>query len=112
MFLGIISDGKTALMELPLMDRILHVFWLLGPFILLIERSPADIWLSILVKFLEKTGPLQRLKLKLPPAFKMKLIRSRILLCVLIALTSSTLPLKLMISKTKFVFSFFEILNI
>jgi O-antigen ligase len=48
MFLSIISDGKTALMELPLMNRILHVFWLLGPFILLIERTPADAFISIL----------------------------------------------------------------
>ena len=26
----------------------MHVFWLLGPFILLIERSPADLWLSVI----------------------------------------------------------------
>ena len=25
-----------------------HIFWLLGPFILLIERSPADLWLSLI----------------------------------------------------------------
>lgn len=47
-FLDIISDGKRALMELPLIERSLHVFWLLGPFIFLIERTPADALISIL----------------------------------------------------------------
>ena len=37
-----------ALSNLPLWERGFHIFWLLGPFILLIERSPADIWLSAL----------------------------------------------------------------
>ena len=48
MFLGLISDGKKALMELQFTDRVFHVFWLLGPFILLIERTPADTFISIL----------------------------------------------------------------
>ena len=29
-------------------QRGFQIFWLLGPFILLIERSPADAWLTIL----------------------------------------------------------------
>ena len=29
-------------------ERAARIFWLLGPFILLIERSPADIWVSVL----------------------------------------------------------------
>ena len=29
-------------------ERSLHILWLLGPFILLIERSPADVWLTVL----------------------------------------------------------------
>ena len=29
-------------------ERAIHVFWLLGPFILMIERSPADLWLSVI----------------------------------------------------------------
>ena len=33
---------------MPRWERCVHVFWLLGPFILLIERSPADAWLSLL----------------------------------------------------------------
>ena len=45
----LLSDAGTALKELPNWERPIHVFWLLGPFILLIERSPADIWLSLLV---------------------------------------------------------------
>ena len=30
------------------MGKPFHIFWLFGPFFLLIERSPADAWLSIL----------------------------------------------------------------
>ncbi|MDB3936566.1 O-antigen ligase family protein [bacterium] len=37
-----------ALAALPRWEKGFHIFWLLGPFILLIERSPADIWLSFL----------------------------------------------------------------
>ena len=29
-------------------ERAAHIFWLLGPLILLIERSPADMWLSVI----------------------------------------------------------------
>jgi len=38
----------NALAVMPRWEKGFHIFWLLGPFILLIERSPADIWLSIL----------------------------------------------------------------
>ena len=44
----LLSDAGTAFKELPNWERPIHVFWLLGPFILLIERTPADIWLSLL----------------------------------------------------------------
>ena len=37
-----------ALSGMPRWERGFHVFWLLGPFIMLIERTPADLWLSIL----------------------------------------------------------------
>ena len=37
-----------ALSVLPAWERPVHIFWLLGPFILLIERTPADIWLSLI----------------------------------------------------------------
>lgn len=43
-----LSDAKVALSELPRWERPVHLFWLAGPFILLIERSPADFWLSLL----------------------------------------------------------------
>ena len=43
----VVSDARTALAELPKASRWFHVFWLLGPFVLLIERSPADAWLTI-----------------------------------------------------------------
>ena len=45
---AIVSDAKLALSELPLWERYVHMFWLLGPFILLIERSPADLWVTVL----------------------------------------------------------------
>lgn len=42
------KDTKQALDNLPLWEKYAHIFWLLGPFILLIERSPADAWLTLL----------------------------------------------------------------
>ncbi|MDA7635352.1 O-antigen ligase family protein, partial [Alphaproteobacteria bacterium] len=47
-FKAIIQDAKDALAALPRWERGFHIFWLLGPFILLIERSPADFWVSLL----------------------------------------------------------------
>ena len=44
----LVNDARSALSELPKWERAVHVFWLAGPFILLIERSPADFWLSLL----------------------------------------------------------------
>jgi hypothetical protein len=45
---AIAADARDSLKELPLWERGFHIFWLLGPFILLIERTPADIWLSLI----------------------------------------------------------------
>ena len=42
------QEMTNALAAMPRWERNLHIFWLLGPFILLIERSPADLWLSII----------------------------------------------------------------
>ena len=42
------NEAKAALLELPKWERAAHIFWLAGPFILLIERTPADVWLSVL----------------------------------------------------------------
>ncbi len=44
----LVAGGKAALAELPAWERYLFIFWLVGPFILLIECSPADAWLSVL----------------------------------------------------------------
>ena len=43
----VVSDTKAALAELPKASRWFHIFWLMGPLILLVERSPADAWLTI-----------------------------------------------------------------
>ncbi|MDC1036229.1 O-antigen ligase family protein [Alphaproteobacteria bacterium] len=48
MFQNIWTDFGNALSAMPRWEKGFHIFWLLGPFILLIERSPADIWLSTL----------------------------------------------------------------
>ena len=45
---GLLSDAKAAFAELPRWERGVHLFWLAGPFILLIERSPEDFWLSLI----------------------------------------------------------------
>ena len=45
---AIVSDAKQAMSELPGWEKFIQLFWLLGPFILLIERSPADAWITIL----------------------------------------------------------------
>jgi len=45
---AIAADMREAIAALPKWERGVHIFWLMGPFILLIERSPADIWLSLL----------------------------------------------------------------
>ena len=44
----ILTDAKTAFRELPRWEKPFHIFWFLGPLILLIERSPADLWLTVL----------------------------------------------------------------
>ena len=48
MFQDIWTGLGNALATMPRWEKGFHIFWLLGPFILLIERTPADIWLSIL----------------------------------------------------------------
>ena len=48
MFQNIWAGLGDALAAMPRFEKGFHIFWLLGPFILLIERSPADIWLSVL----------------------------------------------------------------
>ena len=45
---ALINDTKDALASLPRWERGFHILWLLGPFIMLIERTPADAWLTIL----------------------------------------------------------------
>ena len=44
----LLGSGKKAFFELSGKDRFLHAFWLLGPFFLLIERTPGDVYISII----------------------------------------------------------------
>ena len=42
------DTGLNKIKALNKFDRYMTIFWLLGPFIYLIERDPADLWLSII----------------------------------------------------------------
>jgi O-antigen ligase len=44
---SVLSDLFEFFSERPVLRRIPYMFFLAGPFILLIERSPADVWLSL-----------------------------------------------------------------
>ena len=43
-----IRNSTKKFEELNLFHKIMTIFWLIGPFIYLIERSPADIWLTLI----------------------------------------------------------------
>ena len=45
---NLILDIYICLSQKTVFERWVHIFWLSGPFILLIERSPADFWVSII----------------------------------------------------------------
>ena len=47
-FNKIFYEAKCAYNELPKWEKPFFVLWFLGPFILLIERSPADAWITLL----------------------------------------------------------------
>ena len=40
--------GWKKVKELNSLDKYITIFWLIGPFIYLIERDPADLWISII----------------------------------------------------------------
>ena len=45
------SSWKNGIIKVKLMndfEKIMTIFWLLGPLIYLIERDPADLWLSLI----------------------------------------------------------------
>ena len=46
MISDLVRDARSAFAEQAGFDRFMTGFWLLGPFFMLIERSPADLWLS------------------------------------------------------------------
>jgi O-antigen ligase len=41
-------DGMTKVKAMKSFEKIMTIFWLLGPFIYLIERDPADLWLTLI----------------------------------------------------------------
>ena len=41
-------DAFRCIKEQSKFDKLITIFWLLGPFVLLVERSPADAWLTLL----------------------------------------------------------------
>ena len=42
------ADGHIKIKKLNSFDKFMTIFWLLGPFIYLIERDPADLWLTLI----------------------------------------------------------------
>ena len=42
------EDGSKKIKKLNSFEKTITVFWLLGPFIYLIERDPADLWLTLI----------------------------------------------------------------
>ena len=42
------SDGWNKVKSLNSFDKYMTIFWFLGPFIYLIERDPADLWLTLI----------------------------------------------------------------
>ena len=53
----LLGNGKKAFFELSRNDRFMHAFWLLGPFFFLIERTPGDVYISIVaLAFLVRSG--------------------------------------------------------
>ncbi len=41
-------NGVSKIKSLTKFDKIFTIFWILGPFIYLIERDPADLWLTLI----------------------------------------------------------------
>ena len=44
-------DGLSKIKSLNNFEKTMTIFWLLGPFIYLIERDPADLWLTLIGLF-------------------------------------------------------------
>ena len=42
------GNGIIKIKTMRGFDKYMTIFWLLGPFIYLIERDPADLWLSLI----------------------------------------------------------------
>ena len=42
------NNGCIKIKNMSGFDKTMTIFWLLGPFIYLIERDPADLWLSLI----------------------------------------------------------------
>ena len=42
------NNGLKKIKNMTRFDKAMTIFWLLGPFIYLIERDPADLWLSLI----------------------------------------------------------------
>ena len=42
------KDGLFKIKTMSGFDKTMTIFWLLGPFVYLIERDPADLWLSLI----------------------------------------------------------------
>ena len=42
------ENGVIKIKAMSCFEKLMTIFWLLGPFIYLIERDPADLWLTLI----------------------------------------------------------------
>ena len=47
-FFDSLRDSREAISERSRIDQVFVIFWLIGPFFLLIERTPGDAWITVL----------------------------------------------------------------
>ena len=47
-FYSSLNNGLSKIRNMSKFEKSMTCFWLLGPFIYLIERDPADIWLTLI----------------------------------------------------------------
>ena len=58
------NNGCNKIKNMTSFDKAMTIFWLIGPFIYLIERDPADLWLSLIsIIFLIRCIKRKRLEL-------------------------------------------------
>jgi O-antigen ligase len=87
----IIKNANAFVQKQTAFDKIFLIFWLCGPFILLVERSPADIWISLIALAYLIKGSVKASMNKKISKFAMGLIA--LLICGFVSASFSQMPL-------------------